>query len=421
MHKKIIQINTVPNGSTGSVMHRIQIAADKMGYATLSIVGRREPYKDSRCLKVGGFFSFWNHVFITTMFDLQGSGSYIQTLRIVRILRKENPNIIHLHNLHGYYINLRVLFKYLIKEYEGQVLWTFHDCWPITGHCPHFVIAGCDKWKEECKKCPNKMLYPISYGLDLACYNYKKKRSLYGNMDRLTVIVPSEWMAWQVEDSFLKNQRLKIINNGIDLSMFDSNRVTRCKSEILADYGILNADVNIVLSVANIWEKRKGLDDLCELSSIIDEKYRLIIVGLNKHQIRKLPKGIVGIERIKDVEHLVELYSIAEVFVNPSKEESFSLVTVEAKACGIPVVALNTSAVSGLINDGVDGIVLDNTDKYEYLNAIKRLSHMIENDIITRDKVRQSVIRYSNENMVNEYIDLYAKCLEDSNFNGDSI
>ena len=172
MNKKLIQINTVCNASTGNIMRQIQLAAEKEGYNTISFYGRRKGYSDLRCERFGSLFGFWSHVIWTTITDRQGLGSYFITKKMVRRLREENPDIIHMHNLHGYYLNYPVLFKYLRNEFKGRIVWTFHDCWPITGHCPHFVIARCDKWKSKCEKCPNKAVYPISWFMDASEYNY---------------------------------------------------------------------------------------------------------------------------------------------------------------------------------------------------------------------------------------------------------
>ena len=159
---KLVQINTVCNGSTGKIMGDIQRVANQEGFETISFYGRRKGYKDLKCEKIGGFFSFWYHVFLTTVFDMHGHGSYFKTKKLVKRIKQENPDIIHLHNIHGYYINYKVLFDYLKNEYQGKIFWTLHDCLPLTGHCAYFTSVNCDRWKTECHDCPKKKSYPTS-------------------------------------------------------------------------------------------------------------------------------------------------------------------------------------------------------------------------------------------------------------------
>ena len=220
MKKKLIQINTVCNGSTGNIMRQIQIAAMEKGYETISFYGRRKGYADLPCERFGSFWGFWSHVIWNTTTDKQGLFSYIATKKMVKRLREECPDIIHLHNLHGYYLNYPVLFNYLREEFKGRIIWTFHDCWPITGHCPHFVIAQCDKWKTKCGKCPNKGNYPISWFMDSSKSNYELKKKMFSGFENMTIVCPSKWMQDIVKKSFLKDTKNVVVSNGIDLDVF---------------------------------------------------------------------------------------------------------------------------------------------------------------------------------------------------------
>ena len=201
---KVVQINTVCNTSTGRIMGDIQREAKKRGYETVSFVGRRKPFMDLRCVKFGNAFSFGIHVVLNTLFDCQGYGSWLMTRQLIRKLREEKPDIIHLHNLHGYYLYLPLLFRYLREEYTGKVFWTFHDCWPFTGHCAYFTMAGCKKWEIGCHHCPNKKEYPISLLLDLSDLNYRAKKKMFCGMRNLTILVPSKWMEGLVKKSFFR-------------------------------------------------------------------------------------------------------------------------------------------------------------------------------------------------------------------------
>lgn len=398
MKKKLIQINTVCNGSTGNIMRQIQIGAQKQGYETISFYGRRKGYPDLPCEKFGGSIVFWSHVIWNTVTDRQGMFSYFVTKKMVKRLKQEQPDTIHLHNLHGYYLNYPLLFKYLREEFTGKIVWTFHDCWPMTGHCPHFVIAKCDKWKVQCNKCPNKGVYPISWFLDSSRYNYKSKKKLFSGFENMTIVTPSGWMKNIVENSFLKDTKTVVVPNGIELDVF----YPRTNFERIEKYQI-PYEKKVILGVASIWEERKGLGVFINLAKKLEENYVIVLVGLNHKQKEKMLPNMIGIERTENKEELAEIYSRADVFVNPSEEESFSLVTIEAMACGTPVVALDSSAVKELVNEN-NGDVLHAPQMQDYINAIRKCERMKSK----ADIIRKSVEKYSVQNMVNGILEIYS-------------
>ena len=411
--KSLVEINTVVNNSTGRIMHDIQREADISGMETLSIVGRRHVYTDVPCVKYGNAVSFWTHVIWTTLTDRHGLEpvlSVIYTRKMVRRIREANPDIIHLHNIHGYYLHYPTLMKYLAYEYKGKIIWTFHDLWPITGHCPHYVAIDCRKWMTGCNHCPNKKRYPVSLGLDGSRKNYETKKELFTLLSNLTITVPSEWMASQVRQSFMGKYPVEVIHNGIDTVVFDHNRLIAdldIESNKCADETAWS-DKKILLSVASIWDERKGLKDLVALSDKLSDDYVMVIVGLSKHQISRLPKGVIGITRTENIDELVSLYSRAHIFINPSLEESFSLVTVEALSCGCPCIVLDTSAVAELVNDD-NGVVLHSHKPEDYLDAIKS----IENRGYSRESVRATALKYDNKYMLEGYMRLYGEVLRD--------
>ena len=411
--KSLVEINTVVNNSTGRIMHDIQREADISGMETLSIVGRRHVYTDVPCVKFGNALSFWIHVIWTTLTDRHGLEpvlSVIYTRKMVRRIREANPDIIHLHNIHGYYLHYPTLMKYLAYEYKGKIIWTFHDLWPITGHCAYYSAVNCDKWMTGCNHCPNKKRYPVSLGLDGSRKNYEIKQKLFTSLSNLTITVPSEWMASQVRQSFMGKYPVEVIHNGIDTAVFDHNKLIAdldIESNKCADETAWS-DKKILLSVASIWDERKGLKDLVALSDKLSDDYVMVIVGLSKHQISRLPKGVIGIARTENIEELVSLYSRAHIFINPSLEESFSLVTVEALSCGCPCIVLDTSAVAELVNDD-NGVVLHSHKPEDYLDAIKS----IENRGYTRESVRATALKYDNKYMLDGYMRLYGEVLRD--------
>ena len=411
--KSLVEINTVVNNSTGRIMHDIQREADISGMETLSIVGRRHVYTDVPCVKFGNALSFWIHVIWTTLTDRHGLEpilSVIYTGKMVDRIRETNPDIIHLHNIHGYYLQYPTLMKYLAYEYKGKIIWTFHDLWPITGHCAYYSAVNCDKWMTGCNHCPNKKRYPVSLGLDGSRKNYEIKRKLFTSLSNLTITVPSEWMDSQVRQSFMGKYPVEVIHNGIDTVVFDHNRLIAdldIESNKCADETAWS-DKKILLSVASIWDERKGLKDLVALSGKLNDDYVMVIVGLSKHQISRLPKGVIGITRTENTDELVSLYSRAHIFINPSLEESFSLVTVEALSCGCPCIVLDTSAVAELVNDD-NGVVLHSHKPEDYLDAIKS----IENRGYSRESVRATALKYDNKYMLDGYMRLYGEVLRD--------
>ena len=394
---KLIQINTVCNASTGKIMGDIQREAIRQGYDTLSLVGRRKPFVDLPCKRYGNFVSFWLHVALNTAFDRQGFGSVLSTQRLIKRIRAEEPDVIHLHNLHGYYLNLPMLFRYLHEEYTGKIFWTFHDCWPFTGHCPYFTMVNCHKWKDGCSRCPNKKSYPISLLLDASQKNYNDKKRMFSGLKKLTIVVPSLWMEKLVSESFMQKYPVKVIPNGIDLTVF-----TYTEDPQLYDKYHIPRNKKLLLGIANIWDRRKGLEDILALSKKLSEDYRIVLVGLSVAQIKKMPENIIGIQRTENRKELAVLYSMAEIFINPSREESFSLVTVEAFACGTPVIVLDTSAVKELVTKG-NGLVISNSRVQTYLEAIAE----IESWGVQREEVAKTAQKYDNKVAAERIVNLY--------------
>lgn len=401
MKAKLIQINTVSNGSIGRIMGEIQKQANMAGFETISYVGRRKIFRDLRCEKFGNGIAFWTHVAINTVFDKQGYGSYWVTRRLIKKIRKENPNIIHLHNIHGYYLHIPTLMKYLKNEYTGKLFWTFHDCWPFTGHCAYFTMIGCEKWKTGCYNCQNKKQYPISWFFDASKSNFFKKKEWFTGLDNLTIIVPSMWMKNLVKESFLKESKIEVVSNGIDLSVFKFTK----NRNVRKIYGIPEKK-KILLGVADVWSERKGLKDFLELSEKLSESYVIVLVGISTRLKKMLPSNIIGVLHTENVENLVELYSEASIFINPSREESFSVVTIEAMACGTPVIVLDSSAVKELVSERT-GIVLHKPNVDDYLEAIQE----IEKKNISRCEVAAYAQKYSVHEAMSQIIKLYQKSL----------
>lgn len=378
-------------------MADIQKYAETQGYDTISFVGRGPASKNIKGKIFGNPISFWSHVVITTLFDAQGYGSYFATKKLIRWLREEKPDIIHLHNLHGYYLHIPMLCRYLKEEYRGKVFWTFHDCWTMTGHCAHFVSANCNRWKTECYRCPKKKEYPISFFKDGSKRNYKMKKQNFENIPNLTIITPSKWIKSIVSESFLKDKRAEVVYNGIDLQTFKNIK----DGELWNKYGIPKGK-RIILGVSSVWNRNKGLYDFIEIANELPEDYHIVMVGLSKRQVRQLPGNITGIEKTNNIGELVRMYSNADVFVNPSIEESFSLVTVEAMACGTPAIVLDTSAVKELV-DEKSGLVLKQHQPKDYIRAIQ----LVMKKNLRSTDIRARAENFDKDKQVERIIELY--------------
>lgn len=341
---KVVQINSsCGSGSTGKISVAISNILDSYGVENYIFYSgfKKSTFKNG--VLINGKYSVRMHQLLSRLFGNQGWHSYFTTKRLVKQLKKIDADIIHLHNLHGYYLNMDVLFEYL-HQANKPVLWTLHDCWAFTGHCAYYTVAQCDKWKTRCFACPQKKAYPYSLFLDNASALFHRKSKLYQKVRSLTVTTVSKWLAQQAKASALLSDReVVVVPNGINTKTFTP------KQRLSEIAGVPIGDKKVVLGVANNWAQRKGLSDFIELRKRLSEEYVIVLVGLSEAQRKDLPHNIIGMGRTDNVEQLVALYSTADVFVNPSMEETFGLTTVEAMACGTPAVVYNSTASPELI------------------------------------------------------------------------
>ena len=380
MSKKLVQINVVCNGSTGRIMTQIQQKAEKQGWETYCFYGRGKPSND-RCYRISNKLDILWSAFLTRFLGKHGYGCKRATKRLVKQLEAINPDIIQLHNIHGYYLHLETLFYYL-KKCNKKIIWTLHDCWAFTGHCAHFTMKKCDKWQTQCQCCIQKNMYPKSY-IDTSKSEYQKKKEIFTKINNLEIVVPSIWLSNLVKKSFLKEYPVHVIYNGIDLNVFREIEKEKC-IEIKKKYH-LEKYSKIILGISSVWNEAKGLNDFLRLSKIIKEDIGIVLVGLKDKQIKSLPSNIIGIKKIDELEEIVAIYSMADVFFNPSKEESFSLVTIESIACGTPVVTYRGTAMEEIIHLN-NGICLDANEKMEEV-----LSHILNMEKITQIKDEYSL------------------------------
>lgn len=343
---KIVQINTFSNKSTGTIMMNIHNKLKNEEIESYVVWGRGRKVQNSTEIYMDDKIGVYKHALYTRLMDKTGFYSKNATKKLIKKLENINPDIIHLHNLHGYYINIEMLFDYIRKN-NIKVVWTLHDCWAFTGHCSHFELIGCDKWENCCYHCIQKNVYPKSI-YDNSKWNYHKKKELFTGLD-MVIVTPSEWLANLVKKSFLKEYKVIVINNGINMDVFKPRQ-----SDFKKKFNI--EDKKIILGVASDWTKEKGFYDFINLASIINETIKIVLVGLNNKQLKQIPNNIIGIQRTENAKKLAEIYSAADVYFNPTYADNYPTTNLEALACGTPVITYNTGGSSECIN-GKNGIV----------------------------------------------------------------
>lgn len=401
---KVVEINSCNYGSTGKIMLQIAQVGEKYGYeVTTSCPASRSNASKwvSGQYFIGDRFSRNLHLVFGKVTGLQGLFSIHATCRFLRKLDEIEPDVVHLHNLHNCYINLPMLFHF-IKKKNIPAVWTFHDCWPFTGHCVHFTMAKCEKWKTGCFDCPSYQEYPASL-FDNSRFMWKLKKKWFTGVENMTIVTPSQWLADLVKQSFLKEYPVKVIHNGIDLSVFHP-----VSSDFRRKYNILK-DKKILLGVAFGWEIRKGLDVFIELSKRLDpDKYQIVLVGTDETVDKQLPPNIISIHRTQDQKELAEIYTAADLLVNPTREENYPTVNMEAIACGTPVATFQTGGSPEILSEKTGCIIpSDNIEVAE--NVIKRV---VDEHLFSTENCIAQRQQFDAKLRFDEYMELYREINE---------
>ncbi len=403
---KIFQISSELNvGSVGRIAEQIGeeiIAANGESYIAY---GRERRESASHAITIGNKWSVIRHVILTRFTDRHGFGSKKATENLIREIRKVNPDIIHLQHVHGYFVNIELLFDYLSSA-NIPVVWTFHDCWSFTGHCAYYEFIGCEKWKTQCEKCPQIDKYPKSYR-DNSYDNFLIKKRLFNAVPNLTIVPVSYWLGEETKKSFLNGNKIEVIQNGIDLETFNICEET----DIREKYHI--GDKFLILGVANPWDERKGLKYFLRLAEMIPDDMQILLVGLEEKIIKTLPRNIIGLQRTGNVQELAELYSAADVFVNPTLEDTFPTTNLEALACGTPVITFQSGGSPEAV-DEYTGIVVEKGNQQKLYNAVL--------EIYKNTKLRykehcrkRAVENFNKKNAFKKYIELYHSVLNGNN------
>ena len=386
---KVLMINVVCGiRSTGRICTDLATALEAQGHEVKIAYGRENVPEQFQkyAVRIGTDLDVKLHGVKARLLDGAGFGSKRATEKFIEWVKEYDPDVIHLHNIHGYYINVEVLFNYL-KECGKKVIWTLHDCWAFTGHSAYCDAVQCDRWKNGCYKCPQICENPKSL-VDRSKLNWKKKRKLFADIPNMTLVTPSCWLAGLVKDSFLNNYEVQVIHNGIDTSQFKP-----LKNDFRKHYGL--EDKRILLGVATAWNDMKGFSDFLKLSTMLDDSNKIVLVGLSDDQLKELPSCILGIKRTSSVKELAYIYSTADVFLNLSYCENYPTVNLESRACGTPVITYNTGGSPE--SAGPECVVVEKGNLQEVISAINNLPSIVQEDTSEFDE------KVSAEN----YLDLF--------------
>lgn len=405
--KKVLIINATANsGSTGRIAENIGRTAIVNGYDSYFAYGRIA--RDSQCklVRIGSDMDIKLHGLQSRIFDNHGFASTRATQMFVEEIKRIQPDIINIHNIHGYYANMEVLLEYLATT-NIPVVWTLHDCWNFTGHCAFFDYAGCERWKTHCHHCHRKKGYPSSYIFDSSSKNYEKKKTLFGRMHNLHFVTPSQWLADLTKESFLSQFPVHVINNGLDLSVFKPVYNEKTKNKL----GLIS-DQKVILGVASVWHKRKGLDDFVQLAKALPE-HKVVLVGLTEKQVQELPQAMIGVTRTENTRGLAELYSMADVFVNPTYADNFPTTNIEALACGTPVITYRTGGSPESVSEKT-GLIVEKGNIESLVISVKQIlsSDREKNRIECRKRAEQL---YDQNKLFQDYINLFDNILNETN------
>lgn len=403
---RLLQINTSLNTTaTGKIANQISEMCISNGYDSyLAFSGRYpENNKINNTIRIGFKFDFYWHALITRLFDKHGFGSIRATKKLLKKIDHIKPDIIHLHNVHGYYINIDILFNYLATT-KIPVVWTLHDCWSFTGHCAHFEYIDCNKWQKSCHTCPQKSSYPASLLVDNSKENFVNKRRLFNSVNNLTIVTVSNWLDSKLKNSFLKNYSSKVIHNGIDLKVFkprDQEALVR---------GFNHEEKFILLGVASVWSEKKGLYEFIKLSKRLNDDFLIVLVGVNSRLKKKLPKNIISIARTSNQEELAKLYSSANLYLNLTFEDTYPTTNLESIACGTPVITYRAGGSPETVKGGV-GFILNPGDIDALVEKIQEVKNSII-PVLSSKVLREIAIKkFDKDNNFLQYLDLYKKIL----------
>ncbi len=396
---RVLQINSVfRRGSTGRIVEALRRTLESRGHVAMVAYGRGTSFQAPLVRRFGSAFDVGIHGAATRLLDAHGFGSRHATQRFIEYLRQARPDVVHLHNLHGYYLNVEVLFEFL-REARIPVLWTLHDCWGFTGHCAHFDMVGCRKWVSRCFRCPQTARYPASWLVDRSGVNFDRKRRAFRGLPKLTLVVPSAWLAGLVAESFLSSYAIRIVPNGVDVGAF----APRDSESVRASLKIRKGASVVLAVAADFRDERKGARYLLELARGLPPEIVCLVVGMPPRSRVEWPRNVIW-TATNDVGELASLYSLSSVFVNPTLEDTFPTVNLEALACGTPVVAFSTGGCPEQV-DLSTGATVARGDSAALVQCVMQVLARGKPEFASACRAR--ALRFSDVAMCNEYLRLY--------------
>ena len=379
---KILFINSVVDyGSTGKIIRDLANGLNLEGHEVLIAYGRHTAKDSKNVFSVQDTLGMYSHVFFSRFFGRHGMHSSRATKKLINMIDSFKPDVINLHNLHGYYLNVPMLLQYL-ENYEGKILWTLHDTWLISGSSAYFDFNGCKVWNDGCVECNSTKDYPKSSFIKRQAKNFEWKKKSIVKLKNLSFITPSQWLKDVLATTYLKSNPCYVVNNGIDLNIFKENH----NEEIEKQY----EGKKVLLGVANKWEERKGLNDFIKLNDLLTDEFVIILIGLTPKEIANLPQGIIGITRTSNTEELANYYSLAHAFLNPTYEDNYPTTNLEALACNTPVIAYDTGG-----NKEVPGIeIVKQGDVLDLMNKIQNIdvNHHYPLDYFSKERFLKEML-----------------------------
>lgn len=348
---RVLQINVVyDEKSTGRTCKELENFLDKKGIECITAYGKGEKNKGKNSYRIESKLEYYTHNILSQITGLEGYFSLFATLRLIHFIKRIKPDVIHLRNLHGHYLNLRCLFRFF-KKTQIPLLFSLHDCWIFTGGCTYPVKHNCDKWKSECHSCPARSEYPYSKYFDFSKKIFKDKKKWLDGLNVKAVLGVSKWVASQGEKSILNKYPVSYIYNWINTDVFKDYN----SKSVFEKYGI-DKDKFTVICVAAAWKSGSVKNnDLEELAKKLGDNAQIVVVGLKAEEVKG--ENIIPIGFLSDISLLAQLYSASDVYVHLSEADTFGKVIAEAMACGIPAIAYDCTACSELIKENCGYLV----------------------------------------------------------------
>ncbi len=397
--KKVLQIKSVGVYGGSGMGEYIGREAIKQGWDSNIAYARNILPTENKFVKISNSLDMYEHALESRLFDNSGFASRGTTRRLISQIKVINPDIIHLHNLHGYFLNVKILFDYLNKS-GIPVVWTLHDCWPFTGHCSHFVSVGCEKWKTCCNHCPLTKDYPTSWFRDRSERNFEIKKNLFNENKNIHFVTVSKWLEGITRESFFQNKDIRTIYNGVDIDVFRPLQPSNSHPYFT------------IIGVAANWGDHKGLSDYVALSKLLKEDERIMLVGVSDKVAQGLPGNIIPIKRTNNIEELVQLYNDADIVTSLSKAETFGMTVVEGYACGRPAIVYNNTAQPELIT-GTTGYIADDGNIQQVYDCIQkfRVKTLEEKKHIEHSCRKLAESTYNKDTLYKDYLRLYDEVL----------